>query len=133
MDSKPEAVPTHKRPDICAYFLSHVASSSVPLRVGVSSIGGAGSGLFAVEKIPEGTDIFTSKPLILCREPSLDIVCDYCFTNKGSNVHVDGRFYTATDKRPVIARCAGCQVTGYCSKVRRDGLANFDRILTTIY
>lgn len=107
----------HDRPELCDRILGHIAEDGVALRVGPSSIPGAGSGLFAIHDIPAGSEIFRSQPLLVVCEAAQDGVCDWCLLNQNSSVHPDGRFYTSEDKRPEIAPCSRCKVAKYCSKV----------------
>lgn len=111
--------PIHQQPTLCEHILSHASKSHVPLRIGASSIPQAGSGLFAVNDIPAGSDIFHSCPLITVAESALQDTCDFCFLNSGSSVNRDGYFYGNTDDepRPAITRCGACKVARYCSKV----------------
>lgn len=108
----------HDQPQLCRYILSRVEDCGVALRIGLSSIPEAGSGLFAVNDIPAGSDIFWLQPPLVVCEAARDGICDWCLLNKNSSVHPDGRFYTSVDKRPVIAPCSRCKVAQYCSKVR---------------
>lgn len=109
--------PIHDHPNLCGFLLNKVGSRSVSLRVAASTIEGAGSGLFVDEDVPEGKELFRSHPLLTVRNPDVEDVCDVCFQNTWSNCHPDGRFYQEKEKRPVIARCNGCKVACYCSKV----------------
>ncbi|KAJ9137517.1 Histone-lysine N-methyltransferase SMYD3 [Pleurostoma richardsiae] len=113
---KKPRLPIHERPQLCDFILSKIAHKTVPLCIGRSHIEGAGSGLFVTEDVAEGEEILRSRPLILCRESGVDDVCDWCFTNRNSSVHPEGRFYSGDeDPRPIISRCARCKVARYCS------------------
>lgn len=115
----PREKPIHQQPKLCEHILSHASKSHVPLRIGASSIPQAGSGLFAVNDIPAGSEIFHSSPLIAVAESALQGICDFCFLNSGSSVNRDGHFYGNTDNepRPEVTRCGACKVPRYCSKV----------------
>ncbi|KAL1859488.1 hypothetical protein Daus18300_009633 [Diaporthe australafricana] len=110
--------PIHDQPKLCDHILSRVAKSDVSLRVGQSLIPKAGSGLFAVNDIAAGSEIFRSHPLIMVSESAHQDICDFCFLNSNSSVNGDGRFYTPSedDSRPRMAPCAACRVAYYCSK-----------------
>ncbi|ROV99523.1 hypothetical protein VMCG_06318 [Cytospora schulzeri] len=108
--------PIHDQPQLCKYILSLVEDFGVSLRVGLSSIPGAGSGLFAVNNIPAGSDIFRSQSLLVVCESALDGICDWCLLNRNSSVRPDGCFYMSGDERPEIAPCSRCKVAQYCSK-----------------
>lgn len=112
--------PIHDQPKLCDHIISRVAKSDVSLRVGHSLIPKAGSGLFAVNDIPAGSEIFRSHPIIMVAESALGDVCDFCFVNSNSSVNGDGRFYSPSDAdtRPRISPCAACRVAYYCSKVK---------------
>ncbi len=107
----------HTRPDLCKGILSTV-SSSYALAIKESAMTGAGSGLFTMDEIPKGAEIFRSQPLVNCRSPSITHVCDYCLASSKSAFHKDGRFLTEEDKALPIKPCAGCKVARYCSQVR---------------
>lgn len=109
--------PIHDQPKLCDYILSRVEGTGLALRIGPSSIPEAGSGLFAVNDIPAGSDIFRSQPLLVVCESALDGICDWCLLNRNSSVHHDSRFYTTEDRKPELAPCSRCKVAQYCSKV----------------
>lgn len=111
--------PIHQQPKLCDHILSHAAKSDVSLRISESSIPNAGSGLFAVNDIPAGSEIFHTNPLITVAESALQGICDFCFLNSGTSVNRNGRFYGSAedDVRPEITRCGACMVARYCSKV----------------
>lgn len=111
--------PIHQQPKLCDHILSHAAKSDVSLRISESSIPNAGSGLFAVNDIPAGSEIFHTNPLITVAESAHQGICDFCFLNSGSSVNRNGRFYglAEDDVRPEITRCGACMVARYCSKV----------------
>lgn len=111
--------PIHQQPKLCDHILSHAAKSDVSLRIGESSIPQAGSGLFAVNDIPAGSEIFHTSPLITVAESAHRGICDFCFLNSYSSVNRNGRFYgnAEDDVRPEITRCGACRVARYCSKV----------------
>ncbi|KAG8167816.1 hypothetical protein KVR01_003505 [Diaporthe batatas] len=110
--------PIHQQPKLCEHILSHASKSAVPLRIGASSIPQAGSGLFAVNHIPAGSEIFRSSPLVVVAESAHQNVCDFCFLNRGSSVNRDGQFYGSieNEERPALTRCGACKVSYYCSK-----------------
>ena len=112
--------PIHEQPKLCDHILSRVSKSGVSLRIGPSLIPEAGSGLFAVNDIPAGTEIFRTSPLLMVAESAHTGICDFCFLNRATSVNRDGRFYSSAedDVRPEITRCASCRVARYCSKVR---------------
>lgn len=110
----------HEQPKLCEYILSLVGESSVPLRIAASSINNAGTGLFAIDDVSAGTDIFRSKPLLVVSEGNNSGICDYCFVNKNSSVAPDGRFYMddgSVRENIKISLCTGCKNAQYCSKV----------------
>jgi SET and MYND domain-containing protein len=115
----PHRKPIHQQPKLCDHILSHAAKSGVSLRIGESSIPQAGSGLFAVNDIPAGSEIFHTSPLITVAESAQQGICDFCFLNSCSSVDRNGRFYSNAedDVRPEITRCGACRVARYCSKV----------------
>lgn len=112
--------PIHEQPKLCDHILGRVSKSEVSLRLGPSPIPNAGSGLFAVNDIPAGTEIFRTNPLIMVAESAHTGTCDFCFVNRGSSVSREGRFYSSIhdNVRPEITRCSSCRVARYCSKVR---------------
>lgn len=127
--SAPRRKPIHEQPKLCDTILSRVSKSEVSLRIGQSPIPKAGSGLFAVNDIPAGSEIFRTSPLITVAESVYTGICDFCFLNRASSVNPDGRFYSSAedDIRPEITRCGACRVASYCSKVRT--LDHFDQPL----
>ncbi|KAI3395143.1 hypothetical protein diail_1758 [Diaporthe ilicicola] len=110
--------PIHDQPELCDHILGCVAKSDVLLHIGPSMIPNAGSGLFAVNDIPAGSDIFRSQPLIMVAESVHKGVCEFCFLNSNSSVNSNGHFYTDSedDPRPRITACGACRVACYCSK-----------------
>lgn len=121
--------PIHDQPRLCDYILGRISEPGAALRVGPSSIPGAGSGLFAINDIPSGSDIFRSQPILVICESAQDGICDWCLLNRNSSVHPDGRFYTSDDKKPGIAPCSGCKVAQYCLKVNQVPMDHRDHIL----
>lgn len=117
----PRRKPIHEQPKLCDHILSRVSKSDASLRIGQSPIPKAGSGLFAVNDIPAGTEIFRSSPLITVAESVYQGLCDFCFLNRASSVNPNGHFYSSAedDVRPEITRCSACKVASYCSKVRK--------------
>lgn len=111
--------PIHEQPKLCDHILGRVSKSDVSLRIGPSLIPKAGSGLFAVNDIPAGTEIFRTDPLIMVAESAHTGICDFCLLNRDTSVNREGRFYSsvAEDVRPEITRCGRCRVARYCSKV----------------
>lgn len=127
--------PIHEQPELCGYILGTVGDSSVPMRIAASQIPGAGSGLFAVDDVAAGDDIFRSQPLLVVSEGHNNGVCDYCFVNKNSAVAQDGRFYMSHAERNKIniSACTGCKSAQYCSKVGRPCFAcHFSSFLTNV-
>lgn len=116
----PPRKPIHEQPKLCDHILSRVSKSNVSLRIGLSPISKAGSGLFTVNDIPAGTEIFRTDPLITVSESAHRGICDFCFLNRDTSVNEQGRFYSSIvdDVRPEITRCGACRVARYCSKVR---------------
>ncbi|KUI68447.1 Histone-lysine N-methyltransferase SMYD3 [Cytospora mali] len=106
----------HDQPSLCNSILGRIADSGVALRIGPSSIPEAGSGLFAINDIQAGSDIFRSQPFLVVCEASSKGICDWCLMNRNASVHPDGRFYTSDDFKPNIAPCSRCKVAQYCSK-----------------
>lgn len=111
--------PLHEQPKLCAHILSSVEKSSVPLTIDASSIPNAGSGLFVVKDIAAGSDIFRTQPLLMVCEGNSSGICDYCFRNKHSSIHPDGRFNLESESgRFILSACTRCKNVEYCSKVR---------------
>lgn len=112
--------PIHGQPGLCDHILRSVSSSTVPLEIGLSSIANAGSGLFVLNPVPAGSEIFRSDPLLLVCDGNNKGICDYCFRNNNSSVHPDGRFFDPGEKDKIkIMACTRCECAQYCSKVRR--------------
>lgn len=111
--------PIHEQPKLCDHILSCVSKSDVSLRIGPSPIPKAGSGLFAVNDIPAGTEIFRTDPLIMVAESAHEGICDFCLLNRDTSVNGEGHFYSsdADDVRPKITCCVRCKIARYCSKV----------------
>ena len=117
MDPHSEIRMFHKDPQLCTYLLGSIAAST-PLQIRESAIFRAGSGLFALEAVPEGREIFRSTPAVECVVDGLaESVCDLCYTNTLSKVHPSGRFRTKDDAVPDMISCAECGKYYYCSKV----------------
>lgn len=111
--------PIHGQSSLCDHLLRSVSSSSVPLRIGLSSITNAGSGLFVGEKVPAGTEIFRSEPLLLVCDDRNKGTCDYCFRDNNSLVHPDGHFFNPGEREDIkTLACTRCKCAQYCSKVR---------------
>lgn len=111
-------VPLHEQPKLCQHILSSVANSGIPLRIGASSIPNAGTGLFVVNDVAAGSEIFRSQPLLLVCEGNNLRICDYCLRNLGSSLDPEGRFFFIGEKEKVVlSACTGCQIVVYCSKV----------------
>lgn len=107
----------HEQPKLCSHILSGVKDSSVPLRIASSSIPQAGSGLFVINDVAAGSEIFRSQPLLVVCEGNDLRICDFCFFNPAATVNPDGQFYTTDEKRVVLSACTGCKNVEYCSKV----------------
>ncbi|KAF3767117.1 SET domain-containing protein [Cryphonectria parasitica EP155] len=108
----------YEQPELCDHILSRVDRSSVPLRINASSIPHARNGLFVVNDVKAGHEIFRSQPLLVVSEGNNNDVCDHCFLNKNSSVHPDGHFFQGDEGRESIKilSCTGCRVVEYCSK-----------------
>lgn len=110
--------PLHELPKLCDHILRGVADSGAPLRIAASSIPNAGSGLFVVNDVAAGSEIFRSQPLLVVCEGNNRRICDYCFRNLSSSLHPDGRFYLEGERDKVaLSACTGCKNVEYCSKV----------------
>lgn len=107
----------HEQPKLCDHILEGVTHSSVPLRIASSSVPNAGSGLFVVNDVAAGGEIFRSQPLLVVCEGNDLRVCDYCFYNPGSSLHPDGRFSFDGKDSVTLSACTGCKNVEYCSKV----------------
>lgn len=110
----------HEQPKLCGHILNGVKDSSVPLQIAASSIAQAGSGLFVINDVAAGSEIFRSRPLLVVCEGNGLRVCDYCFCDPTATVHPDGRFYTDGEKRVMLSACTGCKNVEYCSKVSKS-------------
>lgn len=107
----------HRDTQLCEYLLRSVAASA-PLQIRESAISRAGSGLFALEAVPEGREVFRSAPVVeAVVDGSADGVCDLCYANTLSKVHPSGRFRTKDDAAPRMMPCAQCGKCYYCSNV----------------
>lgn len=118
--SNREKKPIHEQPKLCDHILSKVADCSVPLRIGASSIPAAGTGLFVLQDVRAGSDIFRSQPLLVVCEANTNGVCDYCLVNNNATISPEGHFFVNQAERDEIAvsACTGCNIVTYCSKVR---------------
>lgn len=109
----------HELPKVCAHILDSVKDSGVPLKIAASSIPNAGSGLFVVNDVAAGSEIFRSQPLLMICEGNTTNICDYCFRDQNSSLHPDGWFVSENDPDNVMmAACIRCKLVQYCSKVR---------------
>lgn len=86
------------------------------IKVAMSSISGAGRGIFVTQDIAAGTVLFKVPNVLLAAvntgEVALKNTCDYCFTT----VHSSG--FNTVSMEPVSFRaCKGCDVLHYCNKV----------------
>lgn len=90
------------------------ATCQIGIRVGPSSIAGAGRGVFALEDVAAGGPIFSiTEPLLNIVDDeaqSLSHTCDNCFAAK-----VD-ELCTVDDLDIMFTACSGCQVLHYCSE-----------------
>ncbi|KAJ4387121.1 hypothetical protein N0V93_007709 [Gnomoniopsis smithogilvyi] len=109
--------PIHTQPKLCDHILRGVANCGVPLRIAASSIPKAGSGLFVINDVAAGSEIFRSQPVLVVCEGNDLRVCDYCFCNPSTRLHPEGRFYSAGEKTVTLSACTGCKNVEYCSKV----------------
>lgn len=110
----------HEQPELCDHILSTVEGSSVRLRIAESAIKNAGSGLFAVDDVPAGGEIFRSQPLLIVSEGNNSGLCDYCLASTFSAVAPNGKFYMGDGDegdRAKLQACLGCHAVQYCSKV----------------
>lgn len=91
------------------------ATCQIGIRVGPSSIVGAGRGIFALDAVAAGGAIFSIKEPLLNivddEAQSLSHTCDNCFAAK-----VDG-LCTVDDLDVKFTACPGCRVLHYCSEV----------------
>lgn len=118
MDSSRDAQKFHDDVQLCQYLLGSITTTH-SLEIRPSGIPQAGSGLFTLNDIPEGTEIYRSSPVVECVADGLvDGVCDFCYANTLSRVHPSGRFRTKDDAPLEMIPCrAGCGKCYYCSKV----------------
>ncbi|KFY23065.1 hypothetical protein V493_06122 [Pseudogymnoascus sp. VKM F-4281 (FW-2241)] len=73
-----------------------------------------GTGLFAKNAIPEGSDVFRSTPLVSCVGDGMHtVICDFCFASSVSKINLEGDFNANGDAMPKIRRCTRC---GDCQK-----------------
>ncbi|ELR05438.1 hypothetical protein GMDG_01733 [Pseudogymnoascus destructans 20631-21] len=86
----------HNDQELCQHLLRNL-NRSVALEILPSRIHNNGTGLFAMEAIPEGSEIFRSTPLVNCVR---------------SAKHAKGEVMVL----PKISLCTQCGVCGYCSK-----------------
>ncbi|RYP18823.1 hypothetical protein DL765_003703 [Monosporascus sp. GIB2] len=112
----------HEDAELCHYLLGGIATMH-SLEIRESEISQAGSGLLAMNDIPEGQEIFRSSPLVECVVDGVaDSVCDWCYTNTLSRVHPSGRFRTKGDAAPDIESCQDEAWEAYhkheCSELR---------------
>lgn len=91
------------------------ATCQIGIRVGPSSIAGAGRGVFALEDVEAGGPIFSIKEPLLNivddESQSLSHTCDNCFAAK-----VD-KLCTVDELDLKFTGCSGCHVLHYCSEV----------------
>ncbi|KFZ07293.1 hypothetical protein V501_06603 [Pseudogymnoascus sp. VKM F-4519 (FW-2642)] len=81
----PETAAMHDRQDLCLQLLQNINASHI-LEILPSKIHDNGSGLFAKDAIPEGSEIFRSTPLVTCvADGRQAITCDYCFASMAPN------------------------------------------------
>lgn len=117
MDLPHDTQTFHNDAQLCQYLLSGITTTHA-LDIRKSEISRAGSGLFTLNDIPDGEDIFRSLPLTECVADGLaDSVCDLCYSNTSSKVHPSGRFRIKDDVSSDMITCSGCGKCYYCSKV----------------
>lgn len=117
------SVPSFTDGEINKALLDSV-QSNYKLRIAPSQIPGAGWGVFALEDIPDGVEIFcTKQPLATTSSTPEDLptTCDNCLIKVTSLVHRSGRFKweeSDNDRRQVrFSKCSRCKFVYYCSKV----------------
>lgn len=116
----PETAAMHDRQELCLQLLQNINASHI-LEILPSKIHDNGSGLFAKEAIPEGSEIFRSTPLVTCvADGRQAITCDYCFASMAPNFNGIDSMKPTFDVMaiPEITMCIVCGVCGYCSVVR---------------
>ncbi|OBT87641.1 hypothetical protein VE02_02682 [Pseudogymnoascus sp. 03VT05] len=107
----------HNDNTLSQYLLNNL-ETSVTLEFLPSKIHANGTGLFAKEAIPEGSEIFRSTPFVTCvRNGHHGSICDYCHTSNEGDVDAEGNFLTEGVVVPTISRCERCDVCGYCSEI----------------
>lgn len=118
MDSPHDAPKFHDDAQLCQYLLGSITTIH-SLEIRQSEISQAGSGLFTLNAVPEGAELYRSSPVVECVADGLvDGVCDFCYANTLSRVHPSGRFRTKDDAPLEMIPCrAGCGKCYYCSKV----------------
>lgn len=86
------------------------------IKVAMSSISGAGRGIFVTQDIPIGTVLFKIPNILLLAvetgEEALKNTCDYCF----ATVHRSGCATVSEDIKHQV--CTHCEILYYCNKVR---------------
>lgn len=101
---------------------SHLLStviSTVPLKIGQSSVLGAGRGIFALEGIKAGSEVFrTKKALVTALDyEKMSTTCDFCYFCNEGEVGRDGRLSVAGGNVGELMACDSCKLMRYCSVV----------------
>lgn len=108
--NRPARTALHEDNEAAAYVLK-TATFSANLKIAASNLASPGSGLFAENKIEEGRQIFSSKPLIACVDTQVVSVCHYCLEDSTTGIPSQRR------RKAQPAACSGCKLARFCSKV----------------
>lgn len=117
-DYQPPRQMLNENESACEFFLKNI-TTTFKLKIGSSLIDGAGNGVFVLEKIPAGREIYRSAPLITCVDATNPNVCHFCLHDCSSLLLKAGKFRIYNDNVHSVMRCASCKVARFCSKVRR--------------
>jgi hypothetical protein len=108
---RPGRTALHEDREVAAYILK-TATTSLPLKIAASDLASPGCGLFTVNKIDEGRQIFESKPLIACVDTRVVSVCHYCLEDSVTGIPSQRR------QKATPQTCSGCKLSRFCSKVK---------------
>ncbi len=111
-------------------FIKSTITSMLSLDIKASWVAAPGSGLFFTgeEPIPEGRELFRSRPMVTCVDNKKTTVCHYCFINTATFIHPSGRLRSTVHEFPKASACAGCKVARFCSEVSFPSASNFCRV-----
>jgi len=115
----------HLDQELCKKIIGYILPQ-FKLKIGPSLLPGGGSGLFAVEDIEAGQEIYRSKPMVMTPVTTLnDHVCDYCYKDSSllwvrsarMNLERKPEALVETETDFHLDVCSGCKKAYYCSKV----------------